>query len=84
MVSANSIAINSNEDRAYSVYSQPSGKLYVINISDKANPTQVSSGTLGGAGRAVIISADDNFLYVADYSAGIKVFDIEANKDAPS
>ena len=56
-----------------------SSTMYIIDISDKSNPTTVASWTYPGKAHACWLTEDDNYLITADEIAGghVKIWDIQ-------
>lgn len=70
--------VESNADDTIMVVSQHTGGLFIINTTDKTNPTQLWNTTYPNTGRGMksYLWEERNLLYVSAYTEGIYVYDI--------
>lgn len=65
----------------YAYVTADMGGVYIINISDPANPTQASHFTPSGAMQDIIV--DGNYAYIAGGSSGLYIYNV-SNPASPS
>ena len=67
------IALNKSETRAFLATDD---RLQIIDITNSKEPTLINTKDTNGSVKALTLSADEKFAYIADYREGIKIIDI--------